>query len=119
MVAVIDGKEQLVWSAQVPGFEPMKAKRYAPEHVSYDARTIAIGYERPDRDAPPWLTAFDRATGRRLFELEVTKGTSSFWRISEVRIGTKMIYVTVNGSLRAFDRETGAPRWARGRTPEP
>jgi hypothetical protein len=119
MLAVIDDKDKLVWSAQVPGLEPMKAKRYAPEHVAYDARTIAVGYERPDHDAPPWLTAFDRATGRRLFELEVAKGTSSFWRITEVRIGTKLIYVTVNASLRAFDRDTGAPRWVLGRTPEP
>ncbi|MEO7734856.1 MAG: PQQ-binding-like beta-propeller repeat protein [Kofleriaceae bacterium] len=119
MLAVIDDKEKLVWSAQVPGLEPMKAKRYAPEHVWYDARTIAVGYERPDHDAPPWLTAFDRATGRRLFEREVAKGQSSFWRITEVRLGTKLIYVTVNRSLRAFDRETGAPRWAHGQTPDP
>jgi len=119
MLAVIDDKEKLVWSAQVPGHEPMTAKRYAPEHVASDARTIAVGYERPDHDAPPWLTAFDRATGRRLFELEVARGTSSFWRITEVRVGTKLIYVTVNGSLRTFDRETGAPRWALGHTPDP
>lgn len=119
MLAVIDDQEKLVWAAQVPGLEPMKAKRYAPEHVAYDARTIAVGYERPDRDAPPWLTAFDRATGRRLFELELAKGKSPFWRIAEVRIGTKMIYVTVNGSVRAFDRETGAPRWVLGSTPTP
>jgi outer membrane protein assembly factor BamB len=119
MLAVIDDKEKLVWSTQVPGLEPMEAKRYAPEHVAYDARTIAVGYERPDHDAPPRLTAFDRATGRRLFEREVANGASSVWRITEVHVGTKLIYVTVNASLRAFDRETGAPRWVHGHTPDP
>ena len=117
MLAVIDDKEKLVWSAQVPASEPMKAQRYAPEHVAYDARTIAVGYDRPDGDTPPWLTAFDRATGRRLFEIEVATAKSPYWRIAEVRIASTQIFVSVNGSLRAFDRETGAPRWAIGHAP--
>jgi len=111
MLAVIDDKEKLVWTAQVPGVEPMKAKRNAPEHVAYDDRTIAVGYERPDQDDAPWLTAFDRATGRRLFEREITMRGTRYWHIADVRIGTKRIYVMTNGSVLAFDRETGAPRW--------
>lgn len=118
MLAVLDDKEKLVWSTQVPGREPMKAKRYAPDRVAYDERTIAVGYERPDTDTA-WLTAFDRATGRRLFEHEVAMGESPYWHIADIQIGTKMIYVMTNGSVRGFDRETGAPRWDSSTMPDP
>ena len=111
MLAALDDKDKVLWTTVVPLRDPMGAKFQEPAATDVEGDLVATVYIRNEHEAPV-LTAFDRKTGARKFETPLRSRASMF----DVVIGKKIIYVTIDGAIQAFDRDTGALKWVIGET---
>ena len=115
MLAALDAKDKVLWTTVVPLRDPMSAKFQEPAATDVEGDLVATVYIRNEHEAPV-LTAFDRRTGARKFETPLRSRASMFVTVNDVMIGKKIIYVTINAAIQAFDRDTGVLKWAIGET---
>jgi outer membrane protein assembly factor BamB len=114
MVAALDGDGHLLWKAEVPGTNPLGARLGDPQLVAYDDTDIAVAYERDSSREPPRVVSFERATGKRRFEVPAKhEGDASTW-LHGIALGKQAVFVAVDNSLQAFDRTTGKLLWFVG-----
>ncbi|CAN5290873.1 hypothetical protein BH11MYX1_BH11MYX1_46010 [soil metagenome] len=115
MIAALDDKDHVLWTAVVPQRDPMSVKFEEPAATDVEGDTVATVYIRNEHEAPV-LAVFDRKTGARRYETLVAYRGTLFVTMNEVVIGKKMIFITMNEAIQAFDRETGARKWVLGET---
>ena len=115
MIAALDGADTVIWKSEIPGHDALQSNHRAPEYSSVSETDIALVYERESHKAPE-LTVFDRATGRRRFEVQLAKsGRSSNW-VHSVAVGKSAAFVGIDGNLQAFELATGKRLFLVGST---
>ncbi len=115
MLAALDDKDKVLWTTVVPLRDPMSAKFEEPAATDVEGDLVATVYDRNEHE-PAVLTAFERKTGVRKFETPLRRRASMFVTVNDVVIGKKIIYVTINAAIQAFDRDTGVLKWVIGET---
>jgi len=100
-----------VWAVEVPGHDALKAKTGTNDHVAVSDRDVAVVYER-ENDAPSEVTVFDRATGKRRFEVALGKAQMNV--LDDIAITRDAVAVSRWGALDVFDLATGAKRFTVG-----
>jgi hypothetical protein len=98
----------VLWTSDIPGSEPLAAS-----NGTLGLERIAVGPDRVfavyDRGSGPeaklQATAFDRATGERLWEVELPEPAP----VSGLTVGDGVLYVSYWGQLAALDATTGRP----------
>lgn len=115
MLAALDDKDKVLWTTVVPLRDPMSVKFQEPVATDVQGDLVATVYIRNEHEAPV-LTAFDRTTGARKFETPIHPRASAFIMVNDVVISKKIIYVTLNASIQAFDRDTGVLKWVISET---
>jgi hypothetical protein len=116
MLAAIDDSEHVLWKTEVPGRDPMTAKHGNAEYVAVGDQIVAVVYEHDNDHEAPTVTAFDRATGARKWEVATKYTGHMFISMHGVAIGKNAIFVVVENSIQIFDPQTGARRFVLGRT---
>ncbi len=110
MLAAFDNHDKTLWQLAVPGKDPMAVSFGPPTTIAVDKEIVATIYYPTDGRAPT-LATFDRMTGARRLDVPVSDRKPDYASGVEVSLGNKVIFVTLAQSLRAFDRETGVPKW--------
>ena len=111
MLAVIDDHRHVTWKTELASTDPMGTKRLSFQRPVYDATTIVTSYGFNDDKRAPMIVAFDRATGTRLFETKIQCEDPDLVRSANLSLGPTTIWVGLV-HLQAYDRKTGALRWA-------
>jgi hypothetical protein len=99
-----DRVPEVLWTAQVPGVDPLTVDEGAPEpeHSALDADLVVVAYEirSPSKTR---LAAFTVADGRRIWDVELPSERS----ITTVELSPTHALVSDWDGLYAFDRATG------------
>ncbi len=109
MIAALDGAGAVAWKSEVPGHDPLAAEARGVEHAAFSDRDVAVVYSRSG-DAPTELTVFDRASGRRRFEVALSPGASRSSAVIALTANT--VAVSSAGTLEVFDLADGRRRFA-------
>jgi len=110
MVAALDVDDKVLWKSEVSGHDPLTVKQETPHFAIVDA-AIALVYERSTGDRYN-LVVFDRATGKRRFEVPLAKKPRV---ISGVRFTKDTVAVQTWGTLQVYELATGERRFVVGR----
>ncbi|MBL9106622.1 MAG: PQQ-binding-like beta-propeller repeat protein [Myxococcales bacterium] len=106
MIAVLQG-ERLVWSAEVPVSDPLRARMSNDGISSADAQTAFVSYELAGVSR---VAAFAVVDGRRLWDVELPgefhASVDALFPVQD----RLYVHQSMNG-LRVLDRETGALRY--------
>ena len=105
MVAGLSPDGKLLWKMDVPGHDPLKADMGEPKAVGISDNEVAVAYMMNDHNVPAFVTAFDRASGARRFDVQLAKTFMNV--LSSVTITKQEVAVSSWGSLQAFDPATG------------
>jgi hypothetical protein len=110
MLARIEG-ERAVWSAEIPAVDPLNARFEAKVFAVSDKAAFAL--YRPSRSSnSAQLTAFDLATGKRLWDRAFPTGTG-FVPTALIVAGDAVLLATWS-SLTAFAQSDGSDRYRLG-----
>src|SRR5262249_4937717 len=93
-----------LWALQIPRHDALKAKTGTVDHVAVSEHDVAVAYEREDNAASE-VTVFDRATGKRRFEVALGKAQMNV--LDDIAITGDAVAVSRWGSLDVFDLKTG------------
>ncbi len=111
-VVAVDAKGSILWRADVPSIDPLRAKEGTTSHDSVGGGRYVTVYGE-GRDT--WhLTAFDIKTGDRLWE-NILRPIFAVDSINGVFATDDFILVTRTSSLEVHDPKTGALRGTIGR----
>lgn len=113
MLAAVDPSDQLLWQDQVTTHEAMDAK-----DALFDANETVVAAVWKWRSSPhdPGLAAWDRKTGKRLWESHTNHGGNFSASLQRIVVASNVIFVATNQDLQAFDPQTGARRFTEGTT---
>lgn len=103
MLAILED-ERVIWMGDVPSAEPLRARHGAPSPVLCNAGRVLAFYGTTQARM---MTAFNTATGARLFD---TPLPSSNFSTTSVALGRDDIFVQRTFSLEVYDAATGAQR---------
>ena len=115
MIGALDDHDHVLWTTVVPQRDPMSVKFEAPAATDVEGDIVATVYIRNEHEAPV-LAVFDRKTGARRYETPIAYRGTLFVTMNDVVIGKRVIFLTMNEALQAYDRETGARKWVLGDT---
>ena len=99
----------------MPGSQPLEVKQSRPEFIAYDAKDVAVIYEKADNNQRPVVVEFDRATGQRRFEVEAKYTGNMFITVEGIVLANKTVFAMVESSIQAYDRTTGKLVWTAGK----
>ena len=100
-----------VWAVEIPGHDALKAKTGTVDHVAVSEHDVAVAYER-ENNAASEVTVFERATGKRRFEVALGKAQMNV--LDDIAITGDALAVSRWGTLDVFDLKTGAKRFTLG-----
>ena len=107
MLAETSGDGAVLWTSDVPGVDPLSAQSgiLGSEQVAVEPGRVFAVYERGSAgtDGVLQVTAFERTTGRRLWEVELPDAAP----VSGLTAGGRVLYVSYWGQLAALDAATG------------
>ena len=112
MVAAIDDAEHVKWKTTLPTTDIVTAKPITFSYPGLDDTVVATGYARGDKIAR--LVGLERATGERLFDVELNTKNQLFVPMFTATVGPTMIFVVLGQTLQVYDKKTGAARWMLG-----
>jgi DNA-directed RNA polymerase subunit RPC12/RpoP len=104
-----DRKPEVLWTAQVPGIDPLQVKSYHPEPEKADLndQTIVIAYET--RETHHFrMAAFSIADGKRKWDIELPGDRP----LASVAVSRTHAMVSRWDGLHVYDIETGARAFA-------
>jgi len=102
---------RLVWSSEVPAKDPLEAREGAPDQVALAGGRLVVGYEPQSGDKPAGVTAFDVATGARLWHVALPGKLRS---ISGLGVAGGGVFVSAGDNLVALSLVDGKQRFIVG-----
>jgi hypothetical protein len=107
MFARVDG----AWKIEIPAVDPL-VSRVDEKHVALSDKHVIALYE-PKSPAKPRLTAFDLASGKRLWDVEVQPGQHSF-NAGAIAITGDVVLLSTYQGLRGHALADGSERFSVG-----
>lgn len=103
---------ELVWRAEIPSGDPLQAKEGAPRILGAGGGRVFAPWELREGDDPSRLSAFDGATGARLWDAVLP---GSYATVNAVVADEARVYVTAGTNLLVLDAATGEIQSTIGR----
>jgi outer membrane protein assembly factor BamB len=110
MVGFLKGGK-LVWSSDVPASNPLEVSEGAPNHVALAGSRLFVAYEQQTGDKAPSITAFDTASGARLWNVTLPGGRKS---LSRLEAGGDGLLVSVGDAAVGLAAADGKQRFVIG-----
>ena len=113
MIAAFDDADRLLWKSELPSHDSHLAER---AKVAFRDELIVGAWGWQNRQQDPGVTAFDRATGKRLWEATATYSGKMFVTVEDVIVGKGIVFVHCGDSVQGFDPQTGKRRFVVGKS---
>ncbi|HSC85862.1 MAG TPA: PQQ-binding-like beta-propeller repeat protein [Polyangiaceae bacterium] len=111
MIAAVQ-KKKVLWSDVVPGVDPLTTKvNVTTQLAAYGDGKLVVPYALKDSDGGMRMAAFDTATGRRIWDVQVHERTQVDGGLT---VAGDTVYYGSWTALYALDAKTGSRRFVIG-----